>query len=118
MQLGNLNAPYMQKSPLLKYRSVAKVDPESDIRYQISVVVRENGGFEIYYNFSLVNEYLNPLFQCVDVETDFEQFYLKFVKNPNEISIASQISDLDVEIKRVRHFWRNRIGFSTMKSMS
>ena len=38
----------------------------------MSVVVRENGAFEVYQDFSLVNEFFNPELECVDVETDFD----------------------------------------------
>ena len=68
-------------SKLLKLRSVSKVDPKTKKTYQVSVAVRENGRFEVYSDFMLVNEYFDPKLQCVDVETDFNQFYLKFVKN-------------------------------------
>ena len=60
VQLGVLNPSYLQSSPLLKYRTVAKVDEESGSRYQVSVVVRENGAYEVYSDFSLVNEFYNP----------------------------------------------------------
>ena len=63
----------------------------------------------------LVNEYINPLYQCVDVETDFNQFYLKFVKNAKHVESFSSIDELDFEIRQVRHFWRNRISFNTTK---
>ena len=47
--------------------------------------MRENGRFEVYSDFMLVNEYINPKLQCVDVETDFNQFVLKFVKNSHKV---------------------------------
>ena len=46
----------------------------------IGLVLRENGRFEVYSDFILVNQYFNPSLQCVDMETDFDQFYLKFVQ--------------------------------------
>ena len=72
VQLGVLNPTYLQESPLLKYRTVAKVDEATGDRYQVSVVIRENGAFEVYQDFSLVNEFFNPELECVDVETDFD----------------------------------------------
>ena len=79
----------------------------------MSIVIRENGGFEVYSDFMLVNEYMNPTLQCVDVETDFDRFYLKFVKNVDLVNENTKLENLDIEIRQVRHFWRNRISFST-----
>ena len=115
VQLGQLNPSHLQPSPLLKYRTVAKIDKKTGNRYQASLVVRENGAFEVYSDFSLVNEYFNPQLQCVDIETDFDQFYLKFVKNVSEITDTSRVSNLEIEVRAVRHIWRNRISFSTMR---
>ena len=82
IQLGiHVNATLTKASPLIKYRSVAKLDYSTGKNYQISLVLRENGRFEVYSDFMLVNEYLNPMLQCVDIETDFDQFVFKFVKN-------------------------------------
>ena len=47
--------------------------------------MRENGRFEVYSDFMLVNEYINPKLQCVDVETDFNQFVLKFVEKSHKV---------------------------------
>ena len=52
----------------------------------MGIVVRENGRVEFYSDFILVNEYYNPKLQCIDIATDFNQFFLKFVKNADEIS--------------------------------
>ena len=76
----NQNAPFLQESPLLKYRSIAKVDAKTNKNYQVGLALRENGSFEVYSDFMLVNEYTNPQLQCVDIESDFEQFHFKFVK--------------------------------------
>ena len=77
--------------------------------------MRENGRFEVYSDFVLVNEYSNPKLQCVDVETDFEKFVLKFVQNADTVTIDTEYDDLVFQIRRVHHFWRNRIGFATSK---
>ena len=72
VQLGvMITKTNMTVSPLLKYRSVAKYDESSKKHYQVGIVVRENGRIEVFADFMLVNEYINPLYQCVDVETDF-----------------------------------------------
>ena len=71
----------MSNSPLVKYRSVAKTDGKTGKGYQVAIVVRQNGRVEFYSDFMLVNEYFNTDVQCVDVETDFHQFYLKFAKD-------------------------------------
>jgi len=55
VQLGIfVNDTEMAKSPLLKYRSVAKIDPETGKFYQVGIVLRENGRYEIYSDFMLV----------------------------------------------------------------
>ena len=61
----------------------------------------------------LVNEYLNPMLQCVDIETDFDQFVFKFVKESEKVTASSSLKELEFEIRNVRHYWRNRISFST-----
>ena len=63
----------------------------------------------------LVNEYINPQLQCVDIETDFNQFYLKFVKKSDSYLTKVDEKKLEFEIRQVRHFWRNRISFNTSK---
>ena len=68
-------------SPLLKYRSITKHDVKTNKYYQVGLVLRENGKFEVYSDFMLVSERLAPCSQCVDIETDFNQFFLKFVKD-------------------------------------
>ena len=114
IQLGiHVNPTQTTPSPLIKYRSVAKKDYTTDKNYQISLVLRENGRFEVYSDFMLVNEYLNPMLQCVDIETDFDQFVFKFVKNSHKVTPQWKYKDLEFEIRNVRHFWRNRISFST-----
>ena len=105
----------MTVSPLLKIREVSKTDPKTGKKYHVSIVVRENGRFEVYSDFMLVNEYTNPAYQCVDVETDFSQFMLRFVKNSHIVTDETLKDELEFEIRRVRHFWRNRISFSTSK---
>lgn len=76
-------------SPLLKFRSVAKteINPVTGerIRYQVGIAIRENGKIEVYSDFILVDEYYNPDHQCVDIETNFNSFYLKMVKNCSSV---------------------------------
>ena len=73
---------------------------------------------EVYSDYMLVNEYYNPKFQCIDVRTDFNKFFLKFVRDADKVDRTMQASDLKIEIRYVPHFWRNRISFNTSKSMS
>ena len=49
----------LETSPLIKHRSVAKKDPKTGKLYTVSIVVRENGRFEVYSDFMLVYEYQN-----------------------------------------------------------
>ena len=51
----------MSISPLVKFRSVAKYDQILKKSYQIGIVLRKNGRIEVYSDFMLVNEYVNPL---------------------------------------------------------
>ena len=82
VQLGlQINLSELAVSPLLKYRSVSKRNPKTGGYSQLAVAIRENGRVEFFSDFVLVNEYTNPKLQCVDVLTDFRQFYLKFVMN-------------------------------------
>ena len=61
VQLGILvNHSRMTISPLLKYRSIGKVEDRSGKRYQVGLVLRENGRIEVYSDFILVNQYFNP----------------------------------------------------------
>ena len=77
----------MKPAKLLKYRAVAKREPGKDGKsYMVGLVLRDNGRFEVYSDFMLVNEYVNPQMQCVDIETDFNQFYLKFAVNSHHVT--------------------------------
>ena len=60
----------------------------------MSLVVRENGRIEFYSDFILVNEYFNPKHQCIDIATDFNQFYLKFVENADKVDRDSDLKEL------------------------
>ena len=52
VQLGVLvNHSPMTASKLVKYRSVCKVKNNSNKKYQVGVVVRENGRVEFYSDF-------------------------------------------------------------------
>ena len=81
----------------------------------MGLVLRASGRFEVYSDFVLVNEYYNNQLQCIDIETDFNSFYMKFVKRANEVQIGTDIKNLDTEVRQVRHFWRNRISMFTTK---
>ena len=60
IQLGVLvNSSQLTVSPLHKYRAICKISDKTKKRYQIGVVLRENGRFEVYSDFILVNEYYN-----------------------------------------------------------
>ena len=104
----------MSSSPLVKYRSVAKTDTKTGKGYQVAIVVRQNGRVEFYSDFMLVNEYFNTNVQCVDVETDFHQFYLKFATDCEDL-VGKRFDQIKYELRTVRHFWRNRIGYNSSK---
>ena len=85
----------LSSSPLLKYRSICKKDPATDKSYQVAIVLRQNGRFEVYSDFVRVYEYYNPNKQCVDVECDFDKFALKFVKKSLEVKHENKVEDLN-----------------------
>ena len=100
---------------MIKYQSVTKQDKKTGRYYQVGIALRESGRFEVYSDFLLVNEYMSPSLDCIDIETDFNQFYLKFIKNSHEISPKTDFDDLEIEVRRFQHIWRNQISFSTSK---
>ena len=116
------------KSPLLKYRAIARVD-ENGRNYHVGIVLRLNGRWEVYSDFMLVYDWYDKTHQCVDIETDFNQFYLKFVENSHKILEPVRLDAFDdlpdddenktwkVCVRRVRHHWRNRICYDTTKAL-
>ena len=63
----------------------------------------------------LVQEFIDPKKQCVDIDTDFNQFYFKFVLDSHTIEEHTHHKTLRYEIRQARHFWRNRISYNTTK---
>ena len=58
LQLGVMvNKTTLSPSPLLKYRGIARVDPQTGAGYHIGIVVRQNGRWEVYSDFMLVYDY-------------------------------------------------------------
>jgi len=101
------------------------------MNYHVGIVVRENGRWEVYSDFMLVYDYYDKVQQCIDVETDFNQFYLKFVKNAHLIKENNKPVDFEhqfkgdvdkktndyweIKVRQVRHHWRSRICYDTTK---
>ena len=57
VQLGAMvSGTELQKSELVKYRSVSHMDPRTNKFYQVGIAVRASGRFEVYSDFVLVNE--------------------------------------------------------------
>jgi len=57
VQLGAMvSGTELQKSELVKYRSVSHMDPRTKKFYQVGIAVRASGRFEVYSDFVLVNE--------------------------------------------------------------
>ena len=75
-----------ERSPLIKHRSITKRDLKTDKLYTLSIVVRENGRFEVYSDFTLVYDSERKEEQCVDVDTDYHLFYLRFVEKSDKIT--------------------------------
>lgn len=88
--------------------------------YQISIALRKNGAIEIFSDFNLASKYFDPSYQCVDIGTDYNQFYMRFVKVNKGKELQKKFEDYkdDSEIRQVRHFWRNQISISTSKIVS
>ena len=42
----------------------------------------------------LVSDYLTDERQCVDIETDFNQFFLKFVINADKVTSGTTVAEL------------------------
>lgn len=86
VQLGGLvNRSDKKISPLLKYRGVVKVDPITKMSYHVSLVLRQSGRFEVYSDFMLVDDHFDPTYQCVDIESTFNRFYMRFVKHSDKV---------------------------------
>ena len=103
-------------SPVLKFRSVTKEDPETGKFFQCSILVRLDGSFEFYSDFMLTDRIAFPNLRCVDIETDMKQFYLKFIKNSLEIdrNKETQFEDLQYYLMNVNHSWRTKISLNTL----
>ena len=115
VQLGVMvSKTTMTNSPLVKYRSVAKTDPYTGKGYQVGLVLRQNGRVEFYSDFMLTNEHYTPDLQCVDIETDFQKFYLKFAKDCDTL-VGKRFDQMEYEVSTVNHVWRNRMGYTTSK---
>lgn len=96
VQLGVVvNYQDMSPSPLIKFRSVARTDPETGKHSQLSLVVRQNGRFEVYYDFMLVSNFEDRNYQCVDVLTDFNQFFLKFATDVDKVSSKTRLDEIE-----------------------
>ena len=46
-------------SPLLKYRDAVSLDEETGEQYQVGIALRMDGRVEVYFNFSLVDSFLD-----------------------------------------------------------
>lgn len=100
IQLGILvNKSKEEKSPVLKYRGVTKIDPKTKMSYHVGLILREKGRLEVYSDFMLVNEHMDLALQCVDIETDFNQFYFKRVKDSDKVTHDFEEKDLKYEIR-------------------
>ena len=55
-----VNQTRLTVSPVLKYRAIIKTNPKNGKKYHVGLIVRENGRLEVYSDFMLVNEYMNP----------------------------------------------------------
>ena len=78
------------------------------------MVLRSNGQVEVYSDYELTEQgrcEREDLF-CVDIVSDAEHFYLKYLKL---VVDPSNHDKLHYEIRQVSHQWRSRIKFSYSK---
>ena len=61
-------------------------------------MVRKNGRWEVYCDFMLVSESYDLEKQCVDVEVDFNKFYLKFVEQDAQNPVTKSYGKDDLKI--------------------
>ena len=80
-QTESIMARNTERSPLLKFRSSATIDPDSHKWAHVGLALRENGCVEFYSEFIYVDQLNEAAHECVDVEVGHNNFYFKFVKN-------------------------------------
>ena len=73
-----VSKPSGDMSPLVKYK-YSNGKTEEGKGYMVGTVLRKNGRIEFYSDFMLVEEYYEHDKPCVDIETDAEIFYYKFL---------------------------------------
>ena len=79
--------------------------------YHVTMVLRQNGRIEVYYNFEYIYSFdiMPEGLVCVDVDNDNDYFYLKYVTERN--FKAKQMKDKYI-IRKVAHHWRSRIKYN------
>ena len=71
----------LELSPMIKFRSSANFDEETNMWYHVAILLRENGRVENYSDFTYTDCYENEAQQCVDIEVGGTNFFFKFVAN-------------------------------------
>lgn len=85
----------LKKSKLLKFRSTASFNEDTEKWYFVGIVLRENGRVEVYADFILVDHFYDPNQQCVDIEIGNNNIYLKIVKDSLKVPLTVQAKNLD-----------------------
>ena len=121
------------KSPIFKTLTAVIKNEGADESSQLSVttlVLRESGLVEIYCDFELIDCF-NPVFTkgqylyCVDIETDNENFWLRFVDlekmkseldkpRPNHLDAIRSATT----VRRMDHFWQKSSNFAHLDQQS
>ena len=84
----------LSQSKWIKHSSVCvKVDESKGFKdgslmnnfYHVTMVLRQNGRIEVYYNFEYIYSFdiMPEGLVCVDVDNDNDYFYLKYVTERN-----------------------------------
>ena len=81
-------------------------------------MLRENGRVETYSDFMLTDETTVEESQIIDIETDFEYFYIKSLKDAvqeedDAALIEKKNEQFEFEMRKIKHSWRNRVGYNT-----
>ena len=79
------------------------------------MALRENYRLDFYSDFRLVDQSL-PKDKFIDIEADFKQFYIKKVRNEEEIAAdrkAGKKETSDHAIYKCALQWKNRIGMTS-----
>jgi len=105
---------------LLKFRSSAKYDPETKMRYHVALALRKNGSVEFYSDFNYVDVF-HKQNDCVDIEAAGSKFVIRCVDQEHKKEIdpkeGMKFNKKYCTLYRSKVVWKNRLSSSTMRPM-